>query len=328
MSARFNQAKPRRTDRFRWPAGLSAALVAGVITGFAPAASASPDYGYLTGYQGNATPAIATAMTSQAVITSTTMTTKPCPGTAGQAVALSAAVTAADGSSPAGWVQFEVGGTAVGTPAPVSAGMASTTATFAQPGSFSLSAVFVPADADAYASSAGALLLTVQAAGTTASMQMAVTIAATGTFSVGAPSGGSGGGTVALPPTPAGANATSVMNPITVDDTLNTYPGWSVTGQVQDFTGTGTAAGDTISGNQLGWVPTDTSLAPGAALGPTVLPGQPGLGSTAAVLASAPVGAGLGSSDLAANLTLAIPPSAPAGTYTSTLTLTVVPVTP
>jgi hypothetical protein len=122
----------------------------------------------------------------------------------------------------------------------------------------------------------------------------------------------------------SGADATSVLNPITVTDTRNTDPGWSVAGLVSDFTGSGTASGSTIPGDQLGWVPTDTSLATGAALGPTVAPGDPGLGGTAAVLASAAAGGGAGTSLLGANLTLAIPPAAVGGSYTSALTVTAV----
>ena len=64
--------------------------------------------------------------------------------------------------------------------------------------------------------------------------------------------------------------------------------------------------------DQLGWTPTDTSLAVGAATGDPVAPGSPGLGSTAAVLAQAPAGGGFGTSVLGANLTLAIPATATA----------------
>jgi len=88
---------------------------------------------------------------------------------------------------------------------------------------------------------------------------------------------------------------------------------------------TGTAAGGTFSGNQLGWQPTDTALAPGVTLGSAVTAAAPGLG-TAAVLASAPHGLsnGYGTSTLGANLTLLIPPTAPAGPYTSGLTVSAV----
>jgi len=80
----------------------------------------------------------------------------------------------------------------------------------------------------------------------------------------------------------------------------------------------------TISGNQRGWVPTDTSLVTGAALGPTVTAGSPGLGTTPSVLASAPSGHGFGTSVLGANLTLAIPALAVAGPHSGTLTVTAV----
>jgi hypothetical protein len=51
----------------------------------------------------------------------------------------------------------------------------------------------------------------------------------------------------------------------------------------------------------------------------TVAPAAPGLGTTAAVLASAHAGSGFGTSTLGANLTLAIPVEAAAGDYTGSL---------
>jgi hypothetical protein len=115
-----------------------------------------------------------------------------------------------------------------------------------------------------------------------------------------------------------------VLNPVTVSDTRNTFPGWQVTGQESAFAGSGTSAGYTFSGNQLGWVPTDTSLGTGVTLGPTVTPASPGLGTTAGVLAQAHAPNGTGTSVLGANLTLAIPASAAAGPYAGTLTITAV----
>jgi phosphate transport system substrate-binding protein len=146
---------------------------------------------------------------------------------------------------------------------------------------------------------------------------LAVSIPATGSFTLTV-----GTGTVTL--AVSGADATGTLNPITVSDTRNTYPGWSVTGQESSFTGSGSAAGSMIPADQLGWVPTATSLAPGSALGPTVAPASPGLGTTAAVLAQATAGTGVGTSGLGANLTLAIPATVPAGPYAGTLTVTAV----
>jgi hypothetical protein len=144
-----------------------------------------------------------------------------------------------------------------------------------------------------------------------------VSIPATGSFTLTVATG-----TVEL--AVSGTSATGALNPITVSDTRNTYPGWSVSGQTSDFTGSGSAAGGTISGNQLGWVPTDTSLGTGAVLGGTVAPASPGLGSTAAVLASALAGGGNGTSGLGANLTLDIPATVAAGPYAGTLTITAI----
>ena len=54
------------------------------------------------------------------------------------------------------------------------------------------------------------------------------------------------------------------------------------------------------------------------------VPAAPGMGTTAAVLASARAGSDPGTSALGANLTLAIPATAAASNYTSSLTLTAV----
>jgi hypothetical protein len=145
---------------------------------------------------------------------------------------------------------------------------------------------------------------------------LSVTIAPSGTFTVSVASG-----TVALTPNSAGTSATGTAEPVTVTDSRNTFPGWSVSGQASDFTETATTPAGDISGNQLGWVPTDTALPNGGVLGPTVTPGSPGLGTTAAVWASAAAGKGSGTSTLGANLTLNIPSGSPAGAYSSALSV-------
>ena len=145
-----------------------------------------------------------------------------------------------------------------------------------------------------------------------------MTIGQTGTLTVTvAP------GTVTLTPGTPPTSATGTLQNVTVSDTRNFFPGWSVSGQESDFTGSGTAAGHSISGNQLGWVPTSVGpLVGGAILGGTVAPAAPGLGTTAAVLAQAHSGSGFGTNVLSANLTLAIPDGTPAGAYAGSLTIT------
>ncbi|HXL96589.1 MAG TPA: Ig-like domain repeat protein [Streptosporangiaceae bacterium] len=256
--------------------------------------------------------AAATASAAPGVATTTTLTASPATVTTGATVTLTADVAAADSTTPAGSVQFEAGGTDIGTPAAVTGGVASATTTFAAGGAQALSAVFIPATA-AYLTSAGTFTEAVNVAG---SVPLATTVPQSGTFTVTITPG-----TVNL--AVAGLTATGTLEDITVTDTRNYYPGWSGTGQESAFTGSGTAIGSTISGGQLGWVPTAVeTLQDGASLGSHVAPVSPGLGSTAATLALAPPGCGVGTNVLSASLTLDIPAAAAAGPYLGSMTIT------
>jgi hypothetical protein len=255
--------------------------------------------------------------------TTTTLTASPNPATTGATITLTASVTDSDNSTPAGAVQFEVGGTDIGSPVTVGscttgttpACTATTTTTISTAGTYALSAVYNPTSSS-YASSTGTFSEQVNAptTPTSGSEPLSVTIAQSGSFTLTVATG-----TVSL--TVSGTSATGTLNPVTVSDTRNYFPGWSVSGQESNFTGSTTGA--TISGNQLGWVPTDTSLGTGVVLGGTVAPAAPGLGS-AAVLASATAPNGSGTSVLGANLTLDIPTGQEADTYAGTMTITAV----
>ena len=261
--------------------------------------------------------------TATAVSTTTSLTALPDPATAGASVTLTAAVSAANGRTPAGSVQFEAGGTDIGSAVTVNAsGVATATTTFATAGSQALSAVFAPASS-AYQSSTGTCTETVNPAATqNGSVPITVGVPQSGAFTVTvAP------GTVTL--AVSGLVATGTLQDVTVADTRNYYPGWSVTGQDSGFTGSGAAAGAAIAGDQLGWTPMAVgSLQGGATLGGTVAPASPGLGSTAATLASAEAGDGYGTNVLTASVTLAIPPSAAPGPYSGALTVTYVEAAP
>jgi hypothetical protein len=259
------------------------------------------------------------ASPAQTAATETTLTASPNPAGAGQVVTLTATVTDG-GSTPTGSVQFSVGGTAIGSPVPLDAsGVATTTITFAAAGAESLLAAYTPGGD--YSSSSGTLSLPVDAAPPDSNgIPLAVTDPQNGAFTLTVDTTD----IVTLPE--PGSNATVSTTPVVVSDTRNTFPGWSVTGQDSDWTGTGTAAGASITGNALGWQPgTSTSpLTQGVALGPPVPPNGPGLGSAPAVLASARAGQGngVGTTTLVADLTLAIPNGQAAGPYTSGLTIT------
>jgi hypothetical protein len=255
---------------------------------------------------------------------SVALTASPNPATSGSPVTLTATVTP---STATGTIQFENNGTNINaTPATISGGTATTSTTFSgitSPTTETLTAVYTPTGNFA-ATSPGSLSLTVNPpAANSGTIPLAVSVPQSGSFSLTVDSKD----VVTL--TASGLSATGATTPITVADTRNSYPGWSVSGQDGAWTGTGTAAGGTFSGSQLGWAPTDTALAPGVSLGSPVTAGSPGLGS-AAPLASvhAAMGNGYGTTTLGANLTLAIPATAPAGPYTSGLTISAVTTNP
>jgi hypothetical protein len=272
------------------------------------------------------------AQCAAATGTVTTLTASPNPATTSQAVTLTAAVTPATGTGTlTGTVQFEVGGTEIGPPVTVdSSGVATTATTFPAPGTETLLAVFTPTGQTGsanFTASSGTLSLTVsQALSASTAIPLAVNVPLTGTFTLTVDTTD----TVTL--AVSGNSGTAATPPIIISDTRNSYPGWSVSCQAGDFTGSGPITGASISGNQLGWVPTGSSLAAGVTLGGTVAPAAPGLGTTAAVLASAPVGFGngFGTSTLGADLTLAIPPApgSTAGSYSGSLNISAVEALP
>jgi hypothetical protein len=125
--------------------------------------------------------------------------------------------------------------------------------------------------------------------------------------------------------------ATGRINQVTVVDTRDTDPGWTLNGTMSDFVN----GSNSFSGNKLGWVPvmTDDSdatldlynqnVTAGAVRNPAAESSTTGL-KTAQPLASAPVGAGLGIATLDARLKLFIPLTAKNGTFTGTLTFTTI----
>jgi hypothetical protein len=265
-------------------------------------------------------------------VTPTVTLTATSPAYAGQNITLTANVAASANGTPAGTVQFAVGGTNLGAAQTLTNGVASFTTNTFPVGTAALTAVYTSSDATKWLTATGSLSLNVQTAPTfTGMIPLAVTVPSNGAFSLTVDSTD----VVTLATTTAQPLvATGTTTPIVVADSRNTYPGWSVSGQDSAWTGAGTAAGSTISGNQLGWVPGQptgaAALPQGVTLGATVAPGAPGLGSTAAVLASvhAATGNGYGTATLNAALTLNIPATALAGPYTSGLTISAVNTNP
>ena len=257
------------------------------------------------------------ASAATGVATTTTLTASPSPAPVNATVTLTATVSATDGSTQAGTMQFQVGGTNIGSPVTFFNSVATTTTTFASAGPVTLSAVFTPSGSS-YLPSTGTYAETIDPPGLAASVPVTISIPQSGAFTLTVATG-----TVNL--TVSGLTATGTLQDITVTDTRNYYPGWSVSGQDSNWTGSGTAAGFTISGNQLGWTPFAVGVQQdGATLGGAVAPVSPGLGTTAATLEVAPPGCGFGTNVMSATVTLDIPPTAAAGPYASTMTITAV----
>jgi hypothetical protein len=178
-----------------------------------------------------------------------------------------------------------------------------------------------------YKSSAGTLTLTVDQGGLPESgmIPLAVSVPPSGAFTLTVDIAD----TVTL--TVSGSTATAATTRIIVSDTRSAYPGWSVSGQGTTWSGSGTASGSTIPGDQLGWTPTGSEpVPPGVTLGSQVIPASPGLGSTPAVLAfvHSGNGNGYGTTTLGANLLLVIPVTQQPGPYTGSLTISAVAANP
>ena len=135
--------------------------------------------------------------------------------------------------------------------------------------------------------------------------------------------------------------ATGRINQITIVDTRDTDAGWTLNGRMSAFTGPG---GETFSGNHLGWDPEktwdsaatlagyDMTVTAGTARQPVAPSSTAGLGDAsnetnnllAKALAKANTGAGLGMAVIDARVRLLVPVTVNAGTYTGTLTFTIV----
>ncbi|MDR3069197.1 MAG: hypothetical protein LBU50_06820 [Cellulomonas sp.] len=123
---------------------------------------------------------------------------------------------------------------------------------------------------------------------------------------------------------------TGNLVPVTVSNGRGTAAGWTLSGRASDFT---SDANTVIPGSNLGWSPT-ASFVPSAyaggtvstvTAGATIAPAQQGTGlSVSRTLASAPSNASGGQFTAGGELTLGIPSTARAGTYSSILTLTLI----
>jgi hypothetical protein len=264
---------------------------------------------------------------------SVTLTATPNPVQVGNTVTLTATVTSSGTAVTAGSVQFESGGSNIGSPVTLSAsGVATTTTTFTTAGTDSLTAVFQTSNSGEFSNAtSNAVSEAVQSTAPNSTTEL-ITVSVppsgsfsfTGTANATAPltvSGLSAGGTlVPVMVTDSRTGVAPQASPASLANGYNGYPGWSVVGQSTAFSNPNSNPVGTIPASDFNWTPT-TPASGDFVLGSAT---TTGLGS-AATLAQAALGHGDGAFTLGANLSLAIPATAPAGAYSSTLTLTANP---
>ncbi|WP_244872284.1 Ig-like domain repeat protein [Catellatospora sp. TT07R-123] len=277
----------------------------------------------VTSYQ--VTAPVATVTTTALAVTPSGTVTQYSP------VSLSATVTPA---GAVGAIQFLDGGVALGAPVAVSGGSASLSISSLGVGAHSLSARFVPTNPVNYAGSeSDSVALAVTAfAGVSTSENISTTVVP-GALVISVANANVVLPTPQLTPDATKLTTAGSLNPITVTDTRAGNVGWNVAGQVSDFTD-GAAHG--INGANLGWDPKviDKFAVQTITAGPSIAPANAiavgasapaGLGlATSRTLATAAALAGVGTAHLGADVSLYVPTSTVAGTYSATLTLTAI----
>lgn len=263
-----------------------------------------------------------TAPTSGTATTTSLAASSTSPGN-GEQITLTATVTPANA---AGSVGFFDGATSLGAPVPVGTdGTATAPFSSTVPGPHSLTAKFEPTDPNAFAESTSSpVMVTVGGGQGTAGQETINVNVAEGQFTV----------TVDTTPVSLGTaqtngsgmlEATGQLAPVTVNDARTlSKPGWSVSGQMSDFTNT--SGGAPIDGNSLGVTPaiTTPNTANDVTAGAAVAPGSnPGL-KQGSGLANAAATHGLGTTVLGGGLDLQVPSTQDAGAYQGTLTITAI----
>ncbi|WP_033293987.1 Ig-like domain-containing protein [Amycolatopsis jejuensis] len=290
-----------------------------------------------TGGSPNVSGSTSSAVTYQVnapVATPTTTALSVTPsGTATQytSVTLNASVSPA---GAAGSIQFTDGGANLGNPVALAGGTASFTSATLSVGAHTFTAKFVPVNSAAYlASESAGVPLTVTAFAGVATSENITTTVTAGELLISVANSN-----VTLPspvmlPDASMLQTAGNLNPVTVTDTRAGNPGWNVSGQATDF---GDGASHAINAGNLGWTPSivDKLAAQNITAGPAVNPAAaiaPGTAAPAGVglagsrtLATAAANGGNGTAHLTAGLSLNVPTSAVAGTYTSVLTLTAI----
>ena len=259
--------------------------------------------------------------------TPTTTALAVSPATAAEQYATVTLTATVSPAGAAGSVQFLDGATSLGS-VPVSGGAASLSVSTLAVGGHSLVATFVSASPALYAgSSSAAIDYQISAFTGVSTAETITTTVAAGALVISVDDSQV---TLAEPALNTAGDllvTSGALKPVTVTDTRSGNFGWTVSGQVSDFSG----GASKINGANLGWVPSvvDHATAQVVTAGAAVVPANgvaAGAASSAGLKVSRTLaaGTGLGTAHLGASLSLKAPTSTLPGTYTATLTLTAI----
>jgi hypothetical protein len=228
---------------------------------------------------------------------------------------------AATATGAIGSVKFFNGANTVIGTGTVAGGIATFTTPANAVGSYSYTAQFVNASDPAFTDSAvsGSASVTIAGANNPAATLHVVIPAGVGSLSLSGVQTDIDLGTATVNGSLLTASGT--LGPVVVTDTRQVgSSAWSLTGNDTDFT----SGANSFDGGYLGWTPALVGSANAGTAGAAVLPtpGGAGLKAAAHTLASGGVVVGTPTTTVSAGLNLAVPAQTPAGTYTSTLTIT------
>ncbi|GAA5184635.1 hypothetical protein GCM10023322_26550 [Rugosimonospora acidiphila] len=234
---------------------------------------------------------------------------------------LTATVTPA---GAAGSVSFFDNGNSLGAPVQVDNGTALFSTTALTAGAHPITAKFTPSDSTKFGGSTSSAFTVTVTSGNVQGESINVQVPANqGVFTMSVSDTPVELSKAELSADNTTFESTGELGSVTISDGRNqTQDGWSVSGQVGDFTD-GT---HTIDGNSLGWSPAITTpnagsdVTAGSAITANANPGLKQGGG----LASAAAHKGLGTTVLGADLDLRVPSSTQPGTYQGTLTVTAV----
>jgi hypothetical protein len=262
----------------------------------------------------SATPPAGTAST-------TTSVTGPQLVQVGGNATLTATVTPA---GAAGSVEFFDNGNSLGAPVPVDNGTASFSTTTLTAGAHPITAKFTPTDPSKFSGSTSNSFTVTVTSGNVQGETINVNVPhSEGVFTMTVSNTPVQLSEAVLSADNTTFESTGELGSVTISDGRNqTQPGWSVSGQVGDFSD----GSHTITGNSLGWTPaiTTPNAAGDVTAGSPIAAGaNPGL-KQGGGLASAGADKGLGTTVLGADLDLKVPSSTQPGSYSATLTVTAV----